>query len=202
MKGESVFTCLSHDVVVHELTHALLDGMRAQFTIPTRIDVLAFHEAFADLVSVFQHFSYRDVVLAAIKKSRGEVTGELLTDLARPLGRTRQIVPRRFAALSTIARSAQRLQYDRSLDVHELGSVLVLAVFDAFNTVYRRKIQRYVRLATGGTGHLALGELRRICRRCSPKRRASSRASSYRSVFVRSTIVRRSIWNSVSSCAP
>ena len=35
----------------------------------------------------------------------------------------------------------------------------MLAVFDTFNTVYRRKIQRYVRLATGGTGHLGLGEL-------------------------------------------
>ena len=88
MKGESVYTCLSHDVVVHELTHALLDGMRSHFTIPTQIDVLAFHEAFADLVSVFQHFSYRDVVLAAIKKSRGEVTEGLLTDLARPLSNT------------------------------------------------------------------------------------------------------------------
>jgi hypothetical protein len=161
MKGESVFTCLSHDVVVHELTHALLDGMRAHFTIPTQIDVLAFHEAFADLVAVFQHFSYRDVVLAALKKSRGEVTGELLTDLARPLGRSSADRPSalRRAVDEPSGCGARRLQYDRSLDVHELGSVLVLAVFDTFNTVYRRKIKRYVRLATGGTGHLGLGEL-------------------------------------------
>ena len=53
MKGESVFTCLSHDVIVHELTHALLDGLRPHFTIPTQIDVLAFHEAFADLIACF-----------------------------------------------------------------------------------------------------------------------------------------------------
>ena len=162
MKGESVFTCLSHDVVVHELTHALLDGMRPHFTIPTQIDVLAFHEGFADLVSVFQHFSYREVVLAAIKKSRGEVTGELLTDLARPLAKSARTSADRPSALRRAVDQpgrVQRLQYDPSLDVHELGSVLVLAVFDAFNTVYRRKIERYVRLATGGTGHLALGEL-------------------------------------------
>jgi hypothetical protein len=161
MKGESVYTCLSHDVVVHELTHALLDGMRAKFTIPTQIDVLAFHEAFADLVAVFQHFSYRNVVLAAIRKSRGEVTGELLTDLARPLGRTSTDRPSalRRAVDDSGGRCGRRLRYDRNLDVHELGSVLVLAVFDTFNTVYRRKIQRYVRLATGGAGHLGLGEL-------------------------------------------
>jgi hypothetical protein len=161
MKGERVYTCLSHDIIVHELTHALLDGMRAKFTIPTQIDVLAFHEAFADLVSVFQHFSYRDVVLAAIKKSRGEVTGELLTDLARPLGRMSANRPSalRSAVDGPSGCGGRRLQYDRNLGVHELGSVLVLAVFDAFNTVYRRKIKRYVRLATGGTGHLGLGEL-------------------------------------------
>ena len=42
MKGETVYTCLSHDMVSHELTHALLDGLRAQFTLPTRIDYSRF----------------------------------------------------------------------------------------------------------------------------------------------------------------
>ena len=89
MKGEQVFTCLSHDVIAHELTHALLDGLRPHFTVPTQIDVLAFHEAFADLVAVLQHFTYQQVVLTAIRKSRGQITDGLLTDLARPLGQAR-----------------------------------------------------------------------------------------------------------------
>src|SRR6185295_15873780 len=68
-----VFSCLSHDVVAHEVTHALLDGLRANFTIPTNPDVAAFHEAFADLTAVFQHFSYTEVLRTAIAKSRGHV---------------------------------------------------------------------------------------------------------------------------------
>ena len=157
MKGEKVYTCLSHDVVAHELTHALLDGLRARFTIPTRIDVLAFHEAFADIVAVFQHFSYREVVLAAIRRSRGQITDGLLTDLARPLGRSTDRPSPLRSAIDSL--DGQRLRYDASLEPHRLGSVLVLAVFDAFNVIYTRKTARYMRLATGGTGNLPMGEL-------------------------------------------
>jgi hypothetical protein len=157
MKGERVYTSLSHDVIAHELTHALLDGLRARFTIPTRIDVLAFHEAFADIVAVFQHFSYREVVLSAIRRSRGQVTDGLLTDLARPLGRsTERPSPLRSAV---DALEGTRLRYDPTLEPHQLGSVLVLAVFDAFNTIYTRKTARYVRLAAGAACRSPMDEL-------------------------------------------
>jgi hypothetical protein len=42
-----VFTCLSQDIIAHEVTHALLDGMHRRFNEPSNLDVLAFHEAFA-----------------------------------------------------------------------------------------------------------------------------------------------------------
>jgi hypothetical protein len=158
MKGEQVFTCLSHDVIAHELTHALLDGLRPHFTVPTQIDVLAFHEAFADLVAVLQHFTYQQVVLAAIRKSRGQITDGLLTDLARPLGQAAGL--RDSPLRRAVDEGAVRRVYSESLDEpHDLGSVLLLAVFDAFNTVYRRKTARYLRLATAGTGELPVGEL-------------------------------------------
>ena len=49
--------------------------------------------------------------------------------------------------------------YGEDTEPHALGSVLVAAIFEAFTTVYNRKAERYVRLATGGSGILPPGEL-------------------------------------------
>jgi subtilisin family serine protease len=85
--GGIVFTCLSHDIVAHETTHAVLDGMHAYFNEPTNPDVYAFHEAFADIVALFQHFSYPEVLRHQIARTRGDLTSQnLLGQLARQFG--------------------------------------------------------------------------------------------------------------------
>ncbi|MGH8246753.1 MAG: peptidase M4, partial [Gammaproteobacteria bacterium] len=153
LPGGIVFTCLSHDIVVHECTHALLDGLRAQFTLPTGPDVLAFHEAFADLMTVFQRFSYEKVVRVALRHSGGSLErAQLLTDIAVQFARTTKLK----AALRT---ALDPSPYGKNNEPHALGSVLVSAIFEAFVTVYRRKTERYVRLATGGSGILPPGAL-------------------------------------------
>lgn len=191
----TVYACLSHDTVAHEVTHALLDGLRSQFSLITSPDVPAFHEGFADLVAVFQHFSYEQVVRAAIRKSRGDMSrAALLTDIARQLGQTsRKAKSALRSAIDAIGKEVDATErkvketdekvdetgknveapvgadaveegnglklYNPEMDPHELGSVLVAAVFDAFTTVFRRKTERLVRLATGGSGHLPPGDL-------------------------------------------
>jgi hypothetical protein len=62
MPGGMTFSCLSHDIIAHETTHAILDGMQRYFLEPGNRDVLAFHEAFADLVALFQHFTYPEIL--------------------------------------------------------------------------------------------------------------------------------------------
>ena len=42
LPGQTIFTCLSHDIIAHETTHAIVDGIRGYFTEPTNIDVPAF----------------------------------------------------------------------------------------------------------------------------------------------------------------
>jgi hypothetical protein len=174
----TVYACLSHDTVAHEVTHALLDGLRAHFSLPTSSDVLGFHEGFADIVAVFQHFSYEQVVRAAIRNSRGVLSrAALLTDIARQLGQTsRSSKSALRSAIDYSDKQAKKADkekkpedgaappagpklYNSDLEAHELGSVLVIAVFEAFIAVFRRKTERLVRLATSGSGRLPPGEL-------------------------------------------
>ena len=89
LKGAYAFSCLSHDIVVHETTHALLDGLRARFLIPTRRDILAFHEGFADIVAIFQRFTYQGLVRETLRSAGGVLArARLLFEIAREFGQT------------------------------------------------------------------------------------------------------------------
>ena len=57
-----MFSCLSHDIIVHEATHALVDRLRPRYKEATNVDVYAFHEGFADAVALFQHFALPDLL--------------------------------------------------------------------------------------------------------------------------------------------
>lgn len=56
-----VFTSLSHDIIVHETTHALLDGLRTRYTDPSSADQAAFHEGFADVVALLSIFALEEL---------------------------------------------------------------------------------------------------------------------------------------------
>ena len=148
-----VFTCLSHDIVVHETTHAVLDGLRTRFRLATHPDVAAFHEGFADLVAIFMHFSYREVVHAAIERSGARLEADaLLVSLASQFGHTTgSNGPLRSAIdLAGLGGHGEGSvgRYDQAgQEPHERGSLLVTALFEAFATILRRRTKRYLRLA-------------------------------------------------------
>jgi hypothetical protein len=167
MPGGMVFSCLSHDIVAHETTHAILDGMQPYFLEPSNVDALAFHEAFADLVALLQHFTYPEILRRQLQRSRGDLAGEtLLGQLAVQFG---QATGGRGALRSAIGyydendkwhrRSPEPEMLVTEQEPHDRGALLVAAVFDAFLAIYRHRTADLLRIATGGTGILPDGDL-------------------------------------------
>lgn len=164
--GTVVFTCLSHDIIAHEVTHALLDGVHPRFNEATNPDVHAFHEAFADIVALFQHFTYPAVLESQIRRTRGDLDSEsLLSQLAQQFGRA---TGRGTALRDALGddksgtwkpRKPDAHALDKTFGAHARGAILVAAVFRAFLIMYRARTADLFRIASQGTGRLPEGEI-------------------------------------------
>lgn len=182
LPGQTVFTCLSHDIIVHETTHAVLDGIRTYFAERTNPDVPAFHEAFADLAALFRHFSHKEALLDTIQKTGGrlyqhhlqpeaavtddekgrEIQAELAADnpligLAQQFGEARGTGRALRSALG--APPNPHLIKKPDLEPHERGAILVSAVFDAYFTIYLRQTSNLFRIFRAGGGSTDSSEL-------------------------------------------
>ena len=161
LPGQTVFTCLSHDIIAHETTHAIVDGIRQFFIEATSHDTPAFHEAFADISALFSHFSHKAVLLDTLKKTGGQLYKLQLTPdasdkmaggekniqaqtaednpliaLATQFGQARGMGTALRRALGSVPNPND---IKTKLEPHERGSILVAAVFDAYFTIYLRR---------------------------------------------------------------
>ena len=166
MPGSRVYSCLSHDIIAHETTHAILDGMHRRFNEPTNLDVLGLHEGFADIVALMQHFTIPEVLVHEIGRTRGNIEAEsMLGSLAIQFGyATGGRGALRNAIGSMEGKVWKRFEPNPSdlqkrLTPHSRGAVLVAAVFDAFIAIYNTRIADLLRIYTGGTGVLPTGAI-------------------------------------------
>lgn len=179
LPGGLVFSSLSFDIVAHETTHALLDGLHRHFVQPSNPDVLAFHEAFADIVALLQHFSHPEVLVHELARARGDIRREsALGVLAAQFG---EASGQRGALRSYLGRVKRGRGGDidrdklgrpkwepilpdasairKETESHGRGAILVAAVFRAFLNIYENRVKDLRRIATGGTGVLPAGDL-------------------------------------------
>ena len=164
--GNTIFTCLSHDVIVHETTHAIVDGVRTRFTDPSSPDQAAFHEGYADCVALLSVFSQREVVEQALQISarakklktksarrggqpliaHGALTPQSLGDsvllgLADEMGR--ELSPVRGSALRRSVKltpSKTILDTFPYVEPHRRGEVLVAAIMQTFVHVWSTRL--------------------------------------------------------------
>jgi hypothetical protein len=179
LPGQTIFTCLSHDVVAHETAHAVLERVRPHYCLPTNFEVPAFHEGFADLLALFHHFSYKEALRQTIQRTGGElhrfrmkpdvqpgeggpmIQSEIgadnpLVELARQFG---DATGMRAALRSALGTPPNTNDYRSTTEPHHQGSILVAAIFDAFFTVYLKRTADLYRIYRAGGGSTSPAEL-------------------------------------------
>ena len=179
LPGQTVFTCLSHDIVAHEITHATIDGQREFLTDATSPDAAAFHEAFADIVALFQHFTYKEALLDTIYRTGGLIYRRQLDAHVPRSGESATVIPelteenplvqlaRQFgqargegsALRSAIGTPPSAADLATTLEPHARGAILVSAVFDAFFTAYVQQTSDLMRIARAGGSISPQGDL-------------------------------------------
>jgi hypothetical protein len=166
MPGSRVYACLSHDIIAHETTHAVLDGMHRRFNDPTNPDVLALHEGFADIVALMQHFTMPGILEHEIGRTRGDLEAEsMLGSLAVQFGRASGARGALRDAIGRMENGVWKRFTPDPADLakrpapHARGAVLVAAVFDAFIAIYKARVADLLRIGTGGTGVLQAGAM-------------------------------------------
>jgi len=178
--GKPVFTCLSHDVVAHETTHALLDGLRRRYMERSTPDQAAFHEGFADIVAVLSMFSLPDVVDAGLDLASGGrsnlISSELLErdalkrsvlfGMAEQMGRELSVIRgdalRRSVSLLPGKPYMSTQLYPEFSEPHRRGELLVAAFLNAALDIWLARLAKIGPVAPGkkteaSSGMRALG---------------------------------------------
>lgn len=149
-----VFTCLSFDIVAHEATHAILDGLRPAFDRPSSPDQAAFHEAYADIIALLSVLQNPEIVNFAFGADPRERRGMLskndlefsrLDDaiffgLAEQMGK--ELDPFRKQALRTSIDLPRGNHLDKPAfqEPHRRGEILVAAVLNAYLAVWMQRL--------------------------------------------------------------
>lgn len=152
---KQVFTCLSHDVVAHEATHALLDGLRQSYTLPSHPDQAGLHEGFGDIVALLSVFGLPDVVRKVLTRGRSNVKfvgrdtlkaealrESVLAGMAEEFGKQDTSRPRADCLRRAVKRPPSKgaledLDYE---ECHIRGEILSAAVLNSFIDVWTARI--------------------------------------------------------------
>ena len=152
-----MFTCLSHEIVVHETTHALLDGLRERYMDPSSPQQAGFHEGFADIIALLSILSAQSVVEKLVdlgmpnvnadtiwrknmtpeKLRNSGVAGAGTADGFRTLRHSRAGA----ATVRFLEPSRDYLKSPEYYEPHTCGEVLVAAVLNAYLEVWINRLR-------------------------------------------------------------
>lgn len=172
-RGKNTYFADSSDIVTHELGHAVLDSMRPDFWSVQALEIWSFHEAFSDIVAMFNLMNYDAVIEKVLKETGGDLRlSNSASRLAEEVGELIRAVTKDPSYLPNALRDPARelfLYVDPSklpaetsnnklaAECHSFGRVFSAAWYNAFTKVYDSLV------AKGDARSVAFKKARDIC---------------------------------------
>jgi hypothetical protein len=173
LPGQTVFTCLSHDTIAHQMVHVLFWALRPDLAgVPG--DAMALQETLADLTPLLSHLGYQDAVMDTVQRTAGVIYRSRLDEGAKQAGGG---APRILAEMSSAnpllavaadfgeaigqtdgIRSALGVVNDKAIaeanEPHQRGAIVLAAVCDALFSIYQRRTLDLFRIYQMGGGRI------------------------------------------------
>ena len=137
--GERIYTCLSADIIHHELAHAILDGIRPLLIESTSIETAAFHEAIGDITAILIALRNNEFRRQLVEDTGGDLaSAEALAHVAEQFGHAAKDRPYLRSAVNTQTLKSTAA----SNSPHAVSEVLRGAIFDILIDLSKDYAQR------------------------------------------------------------
>lgn len=139
--GDPVYTCLSHDVVAHELGHAILDGLKPYYNEVSTPDAAGFHEYFGDAVAMVSALTQEEIAKAAVGHAPARLGSGVVSKLAAQFG----LAVYGLASHDYLRNAENRMNMTKLRDnweEHDYSLVLTGTFYDVLQRFYAFEVAR------------------------------------------------------------
>jgi hypothetical protein len=168
--GQTVFTCLCHDVVSHHCAHVVFSALRPDIDYQSG-DNATVQELLADFTALLFHFRNREVVFDTIQRTAGVIYRSQLdshhtTDKPRIMAELESDNPLiamsaefgdalgRPGGLRSALLAIDPAAFAAETEPHNRSAIVVAAIFDAMFSVYQRRTADLFRIHRAGGGRV------------------------------------------------
>jgi len=170
LPGQTVFTCLSQDVVGHMVTHVVLNAVRPD--LGRSLDNWTLLEALSDLTPLLFHFTNREIVFDTIQRTAGVIYRSQLSGSAGSVSQARIVAELesdnpllalsgefgeaigRVGGIRNALLAPDSAAFEAEREHHARAAIVVAAVFDAMFSIYEQRTADLFRIYRAGGGRI------------------------------------------------
>ncbi|WP_395020835.1 hypothetical protein [Dongia sp.] len=136
--GNRVFTCLSHDIVTHELGHAILDGLKPGYNEVASPETAGFHEYFGDAIAMMASLSNREIAKLVARGAPARLGARnVVSKIASEFGEALRGTDYLRGAWNNRKMRDLRGSYEE----HDWSEILTGIYYNLLQFLYRRNLQ-------------------------------------------------------------